>query len=195
MTGTKLKSIIVVVAAIALLATAACAVQYPTVTSTWTYMGVPSTYEFTYTVMVLAGDTYNFGYLQADTNMPTDLGVAGWIQSGPFVSNVDQDWFSGLKPGWIAQSVDYTSAYWTADWDQEILKGTTWTGVFKLKVPNCMPSLGDILTKDGVSGSANITHDQWVPMPVAEPSGVLFLASGALGAAGILNKRRFIRIR
>jgi hypothetical protein len=122
----------------------------------------PVTYTYTYTVTCPANSTYQFGYLQIDTQVANEGLTGSWTIDGPYVGAVNKLW-PKLYFRWDSTGKD------SAVWDPYsrgtvILAKTYWQGVFKLVVPNSQPVDGKAATRDGQAGSYKV-HDVQVPGP------------------------------
>ncbi len=146
----------------------ACAQVYPSVELT---SFDPITYTYVYTVTCPADNTYQFGYLQIDTQVTNPSPTGSWTISGPFVGGVNKLWPTGTIQ-W-----DSVNGKDSAIWDpisrgMVIPANTAWQGTFILVVPESEPVPGKAATKDGQIGSYKV-HDVLVPGPKGDtgPSG------------------------
>ena len=184
------KFIAVALMLIAMVSGVALAAEVLPTASLWSFDA--DTFTYVYRVICPENMTQPFGYFQVDAQVPelepyVDEGTGGWILSGPFVDDEDQEWANGVFPWTFDPEKD--SAYWRADRTQEIPAFTAWQGDFVLVVPNTQPGRGMILTKNGVPGSTQEFEDL-VPCPIPEPSSLLALGAGLVGLGTCWKRRR-----
>jgi hypothetical protein len=142
---------------------------------------------YIYTVTVTPNDTFPLGYLELDTRVQ-NAGLTAWTQLGPVANNIDLNWVKDYFEWDLVNHCD--AAVWFVTTPEQEIYPSNWIGVFTLICPNSVPGEGFSLTMDGVEASANRITIK-VPGPtVPEPTGLVAMASGVLGAGGILFRRR-----
>ena len=149
----------------------------------------PVTFEYIYTVTCPSNSTYQFGYLQIDTQVANAAPTGPWIISGPFVGGVNKLWPLGSNR-WDPAGKD--SAYWDPYSRGTVIAANTyWQGVFKLTVPNSVPvSGGNAITKDGQVGSYKV-HTVEVPMLYNPPPPQTYPPTTSIDLAGILGNNNW----
>lgn len=158
----------------------------------------PSTWTYTYHVVVPGSSPYAFGELDIFSKAicwDAVNSVDTWTFKGPVVNGVDLGWSAYSIDGsyedptthdWITCD---TIVWRTGSIDQEVLSGP-WEGDFVIVAENTAPVDGQGFTKDGDPASDNYFKLQVPGTFVPEPSSIVALGSMAAMAAGLFIKRK-----
>jgi hypothetical protein len=178
----KLREVILLIAAIVFVTSVACAAANPAVSFAFN----PATFEYSWTVNCTSATTVQFYQFTVYSTIPQATWITlGTSQSGPWVGGVNKGWTYTASAG----AGTNMNAKWDAPSGQGVAAGTTWTGVFKIIVPNTAPVAGQVKTYGGLA-TTNYVNTSVPGSMVPEPSSMIVFGSMVAGLAPFVIRRR-----